>query len=115
MPDTSNGGSEPTGPKQSTKFQPGQSGNPNGRPKGSRNKLGEAFLEKLLADFEANGIEAIEACRVNSPETYVRVIASILPKEIQAEVTQRFVARLPTAAATTDEWLIQQPQATAIQ
>jgi hypothetical protein len=92
-------------------FKPG---NP-GRPKGSRNKLGEAFLEKLLEDFAEHGVEAIAACRTNSPETYVRVIAGILPKEIQAEVTQRFVARLPTAATTTDEWLAQNNQATAIQ
>jgi len=28
-------------------YKPGQSGNPNGRPKGSRNKLGEAFIAAL--------------------------------------------------------------------
>jgi hypothetical protein len=35
-------------------------GNP-GRPKGSRNKLGEAFIQALAEDFERHGAEAIEA------------------------------------------------------
>src|SRR5258706_14779714 len=34
------------------KWQPGVSANPKGRPKGSRNKLGEAFLSDLQADWE---------------------------------------------------------------
>jgi peptidoglycan hydrolase-like protein with peptidoglycan-binding domain len=76
-----------------------------GRPKGARSKLGEAFLEQLLDDFEENGIDAIRRCRETSPETYIRVIASLLPREIEAEVTQRFVARLPEPARTTEEWL----------
>lgn len=95
-----------TGQKQAeTQFKAGQSGNPAGRPKGSRNKLGEAFLEKLHEDFQEHGVNAIKACRVASPETYVRVIAGLLPKEITAEVTQRFVARMPEPAKTTDEWM----------
>jgi hypothetical protein len=40
-------GTEKTGPKQRGPFRPGQSGNPNGRPKGSRNSTTLA-LESLL-------------------------------------------------------------------
>lgn len=81
---------EETGGEQAdTKFKPGQSGNPAGRPKGARSKLGEDFLKALVEDFNAsddgatvNGIEAIKKMRSDSPDQYVRVVASILPKEL---------------------------------
>lgn len=62
------------------RFVTGNSGG--GRPKGSRNKLSEDFVAKLYEDFTANGAIAIAECRTKSPETYVRVIAGLLPKEM---------------------------------
>jgi hypothetical protein len=50
-----------------------------------RNKLGEKFLRAVLEDFEKGGVEAIEHVRVNDPSTYVRVLATILPKELTGE------------------------------
>lgn len=69
-------------PKQLTPWQPGQSGNPAGRPKGSRNKLSENFITALSNDFEKNGVSVIEAVRAEKPAEYLKIIAAIVPKEI---------------------------------
>lgn len=63
-------------------FKPG---NP-GRPKGSRNKLGEAFLADMLADWAEHGKATIVKVRQEDPTQYVKVVASVLPKELNVRV-----------------------------
>lgn len=65
------------------KWKPGQSGNPKGRPKGSRNQLGEAFVADLYEDWQANGSQVLEDARKSKPADYLKVVASILPKDIK--------------------------------
>jgi hypothetical protein len=74
-------------------FKPGQSGNPKGRPKGARNRLGTQFLEALEADFKQHGPQAIALVREKKPEVYMRVVADLLPKEanINVEAGEAFV------------------------
>jgi hypothetical protein len=65
-------------------FKPGQGG----RRKGSRNKLGEDFILALADDFERHGAEAIERVRMEKPEAYLKVIASLLPKDLNLNVSK---------------------------
>jgi hypothetical protein len=64
------------------RFKPG---NP-GRPKGSRNKLGEAFLQAMHDDFMDHGPAVIERVRIEKPDAYLKVIASILPKDLNLNI-----------------------------
>lgn len=59
-----------------------------GRPKGARSKLGEAFLEDILASWEAEGPAAIRRVIEKRPQDYLRVVASLMPKEMNVNVNQ---------------------------
>lgn len=64
------------------KWKPGQSGNPAGRPLGARVKLSETFLKDLLEDWEQHGKTALAEARTKKPDVYLRVVASVLPKQL---------------------------------
>src|SRR5262245_29457217 len=61
-----------------------------GRRKGSRDRIATALLEAIAEDFEKFGKEAILFARTEKPVEYLRVVASLLPKEF--EITTHNVA-----------------------
>jgi Family of unknown function (DUF5681) len=64
-------------------FKPGQTGNPAGRPKGSRQKLQELAVALLHEDFAEHGKDVIERVRKNKPEVYLASVVSLLPKRTE--------------------------------
>jgi hypothetical protein len=78
--------------KKARPWRPGQSGNPAGRPVGSRNKWSEDFYAALLREWELRGTDVLEIVRKHRPDVFVMTIASLCrdvpPEEIpQSEVS----------------------------
>ena len=69
-------------PVNTGQFRPGQSGNPAGKPKGSRNKLGEAFILDMYEAWQVHGSDAIDRVIKEKPEMFLKVVASLLPREL---------------------------------
>ncbi|MFK7941610.1 MAG: hypothetical protein AB8B85_01655 [Paracoccaceae bacterium] len=64
------------------RFKPGNTGAGGGRPKGSRNQLSEAFLADLQDKWKDHGAEVIDRVIQEKPDALLKVIASIVPKEL---------------------------------
>ena len=63
-------------------FVKGQSGNPTGRPPGSKHKISEKFISALTADFEQHGETVISQVRADKPEQYLKIVADLVPKDV---------------------------------
>src|SRR5215510_794795 len=66
-------------------WQPGQSGNPVGRVRGSRNRLSEEVICALLRDFREHGQKAIAKVRRTQPAAYLKVLVLLVPREHKVE------------------------------
>lgn len=75
---------KPKQDERTGRFLSGNIGGP-GRPKGSRNKLGEAFIDDLYADWLEHGAATIRQVREERPQDYLKVAAGLLPKELKIE------------------------------
>ena len=81
-----------------TLWRRGLSGNPAGRPRGSRNALSEEVICALLRDFRKHGEKAIAKVRRDQPGVYLKVLALLIPRQDKLEHTN-------TIKTMTDEEL----------
>src|ERR1700745_3793723 len=66
-------------------WQPGQSGNPAERLRGSRNRLSEEVICALLRDFRQHGQKAVARVRQTQPADYLKILALLIPREHKVE------------------------------
>ena len=55
-------------------------------PTSPRNRLGEEFISALAQDFAKHGAAVIERVRQEKPAGYLKVVASLLPKDVNLNV-----------------------------
>ena len=77
-----------------TQFQPGQSGNPAGRPEGARQQLTTAFMKELHADFIEHGLAVIQLVREEQPAMYLKIVASLMPRHSMGERTEELTVSM---------------------
>jgi len=58
-----------------------------GRPKGSRNKLAEAFICDLHEEWARSGPDVLKRLARDDPGAFTRVVAGVLPRELDATLT----------------------------
>ena len=70
-------------------FKQGLSGNPHGNRHHTRHLLNQEFMQALLLHFRQHGKKAIEKVARNQPAVYVKILALLVPREMQIEQTNR--------------------------
>ena len=80
------------------KWRPGQSGNPAGRTAGYRSEFSDPFFRDVEAVWKEHGRTAIERVAVEDPGVFLRVCASVVPKEVAISVAPE----LPTSMDSAD-------------
>ena len=64
-------------------YKSGQSGNKLGRPVGAKSKITALFYDDLYAKWKKRGAKAIDRMIDERPGDFVRVVASLMPKELK--------------------------------
>ena len=82
-------------------WKPGQSGNPAGRPKGSRDEFNEAFIKALKDEWTRRGAQVMAEL---SPADLARIGVQVLSKESKVEHAGS-VAHEHTGLPETARWL----------
>ncbi len=72
-----------------TSWRPGQSGNPSGRPIGSRSAFSSAFLSDLMAVWQEHGRETMVHCAKHDPSLFFGICSRVLPKDVAVSITER--------------------------
>jgi hypothetical protein len=84
-------------------WKKGQTGNPKGRAIGSRNALRDDFFRDLSESWIKYGKAALMSAAWTAPLEYVRIVASLMPRDLAVEVTNTTVhlGRMSTSELQT--------------
>jgi hypothetical protein len=73
-----------------TRWQAGVSGNPNGRPIGTRQTFSNGFLKDLAEVWQAHGKDTMLHTAKTQPATFFAVCARLIPSDVKLTVGQTY-------------------------
>jgi hypothetical protein len=89
-------------------FLQGVSGNPSGRPRGSRNRVVQTIVDLYTASLEGTGAEDLERLRQKDLPTYWRLAMQFVPSKVESllnvNVHHELSEEFEKAASFTDAW-----------
>ena len=71
-----------------TRWPPGQSGNPVGKPPGTRTAFSQGFIRDFALVWAEEGLEAVRKVAKKSPEAFVAIAARICPNDVRLTLEQ---------------------------
>jgi hypothetical protein len=87
-------------------WPPGVSGNPNGRPVGSRTVFSQSFLKDLASVWAERGRAAMEKTAIDQPGVFFATCARLIGPEVKLTIEQT----LPGNLSMEDWQVISSPQ-----
>jgi Family of unknown function (DUF5681) len=81
------------------KWLPGTSGNPTGRPQGSRQKIANALLEDIADVWSRHGKTVLTRLAIDDPAKLASIAYGLLPRDIFINVQQQAPANI-----NPDDW-----------
>jgi hypothetical protein len=91
-------------------WKPGQVPNPKGRTMGARQKLTEKFITDLAANYDRDGMRAIERVAEENPVAYLQIICRLLPKDTHLTISTDLSSALPQdqLKRIAEAWMLSQ-------
>lgn len=74
-----------------------------GRSRGSRNKLGNEFIVALYGDWKLHVAAAIEADWPDRPHEYLKLVASLIPKQMEDDELAHIIEAGRTALVDAED------------
>src|ERR1700735_3417398 len=71
-----------------TRWPPGKSGNPAGKPPGTRTAFSQGFIRDFALVWAEEGLEAVRKVAKKSPEAFVAIAARICPNDVRLTLEQ---------------------------
>ena len=96
-------------------YQPGQTGNPKGRPTGARQRLTDSFIRDLSAHYAQHGAEIITRVAEQDPVSYMNIVARFIPKETTLAITGNVNLEPAQMQRIAEAWIVAQADIEALE